>query len=262
MNIYQILDLANATIAEYGLYGWKAELDNGKKRAGACHYSRRVLSFSQHILPNASDEDVLETIRHEVAHAIVGHSAGHGPAFKRQLIEMGGTGRRTHSMATPELRWKATCPTHGAIGTRRTRPQGQHTHRRCGQVITWTDSVTGAKVGGGEPVRNWKLDLPIIDVRIAADGTRTEVHTPARTAPKPRPASAVKSRPCTCKCGGSTKGGMYLPGHDARHVAELFDLVNRKADDPQWLNAEYAFQKLPTAALRDKLAKRLAARTS
>jgi predicted SprT family Zn-dependent metalloprotease len=212
MNIYQILDLANATIAEYGLYGWKAELDNGKKRAGACHYSRRVLSFSQHILPNASDEDVLETIRHEVAHAIVGHSAGHGPAFKRQLIEMGGTGRRTHSMATPELRWKATCPTHGAIGTRRTRPQGQH--------------------------------------------------TPARTAPKPRPASAVKSRPCTCKCGGSTKGGMYLPGHDARHVAELFDLVNRKADDPQWLNAEYAFQKLPTAALRDKLAKRLAARTS
>lgn len=26
---------------------------------------------------------------------------------------------------------------------------------------------------------------------------------------------------CHCGCGGSTKGGRYLPGHDAKHKAAL-----------------------------------------
>ena len=26
---------------------------------------------------------------------------------------------------------------------------------------------------------------------------------------------------CHCECGGTTKGGRYLPGHDAKHKAAL-----------------------------------------
>lgn len=30
-----------------------------------------------------------------------------------------------------------------------------------------------------------------------------------------------KSQECGCECGGSTKGGRFLPGHDARLKSEL-----------------------------------------
>ncbi|MDV3194601.1 MAG: hypothetical protein Q8886_02700 [Candidatus Phytoplasma australasiaticum] len=58
MNTGQIFELAVSTLAQYGLTekGWRVEFDNGKRRAGACHYNRRVISLSRLILPNASDE--------------------------------------------------------------------------------------------------------------------------------------------------------------------------------------------------------------
>lgn len=28
-------------------------------------------------------------------------------------------------------------------------------------------------------------------------------------------------KPCVCKCGGETKGGSFLPGHDAKHKSNL-----------------------------------------
>lgn len=33
--------------------------------------------------------------------------------------------------------------------------------------------------------------------------------------------SAAGKRPCTCGCGETTGGGLYRPGHDARHVSRL-----------------------------------------
>lgn len=41
----------------------------------------------------------------------------------------------------------------------------------------------------------------------------------------PAPRVAVRTTgtkpPCTCLCGGTTGGGRYLPGHDARHLKNL-----------------------------------------
>lgn len=31
------------------------------------------------------------------------------------------------------------------------------------------------------------------------------------------PRKGKAPRPCTCGCGGWTRGGRYIPGHDARH---------------------------------------------
>lgn len=33
--------------------------------------------------------------------------------------------------------------------------------------------------------------------------------------------STGQKRPCTCGCGETTGGGLYRPGHDARHVSAL-----------------------------------------
>lgn len=31
--------------------------------------------------------------------------------------------------------------------------------------------------------------------------------------------------PCSCGCGGMTKGGKYLPGHDAKLVSAIIEAV-------------------------------------
>lgn len=45
--------------------------------------------------------------------------------------------------------------------------------------------------------------------------SKTAPKTPAKKSP-----STPKKQPrqCTCGCGGTTKGGIFLPGHDARFV--------------------------------------------
>lgn len=40
-----------------------------------------------------------------------------------------------------------------------------------------------------------------------------------------------KSRPCGCGCGDVTKGGTFLPGHDARHRSDLLAVINGEASD-------------------------------
>ena len=40
--------------------------------------------------------------------------------------------------------------------------------------------------------------------------------------PKAKKAKKAKEgQACTCGCGGTTKGGRYLPGHDAKHHAQM-----------------------------------------
>lgn len=79
----------------------------------------------------------------------------------------------------------------------------------------------------------------------------------AATAPKTsEPRKVARKAPvagtdCRCSCGGQTKGGKYLPGHDSRHLSAV-----------QALPATYD-EKLAifadSPALQAKLAKRLGA---
>jgi hypothetical protein len=46
------------------------------------------------------------------------------------------------------------------------------------------------------------------------------------TAPK-----KVAGRPCACGCQQITGGGLWMPGHDAKHKSALYDAI-RKGNDP------------------------------
>ena len=247
MNSSAIFDLAVTTLAQYGLLekGWKVAWDNGKRRAGACHHGTCTISLSRHILPLASDEEIRETILHEVAHALTpGHS--HDGIWRAKLIEMGGTGARTHKMETPKGRYDVVCAKCGVIGHRHqaqgswkgtvNRPEGfaMYTHRVCGQRL-WLRDTKG--MGIVLPAQPAPVEVPIVE--IFAQAAESE----------PVPTSGPE---CTCGCGGITKGGRYLPGHDAKHVAWQASQVAVGT-----LTPKQALRELPTPALHNKLAARL-----
>ena len=91
---------------------WTFAFDAAKKRAGACDYTRRRITVSRYLAELHDDDDVHQTLLHEVAHAMAGHEAAHGPEWQRIAREIGYVGERTHRLeiAVDQARWIGTCP--------------------------------------------------------------------------------------------------------------------------------------------------------
>jgi hypothetical protein len=58
---------------------------------------------------------------------------------------------------------------------------------------------------------------------LAAFASKRQERAAARAAApaKQRRSGGSSPRPCKCGCGEQTGGGLYRPGHDARHVSQL-----------------------------------------
>jgi predicted SprT family Zn-dependent metalloprotease len=58
------------------------EYGERSKTLGCCDYDTKSIRLLRKHVTEESDADVLETITHEVAHAMIGEGCGHGNAFK------------------------------------------------------------------------------------------------------------------------------------------------------------------------------------
>lgn len=252
MNAGAIFELAVTTLAQYGLLdqGWRIEWDNGKRRAGACHYHRRVISLSKHIMATAPDEEVRETILHEIAHALTPTDQAHGAVWRAKLIEMGGTGARTHSMETVKGRYDMICTTCGVVGDRHaaqgswkraSATNGIYRHRKC-----TTGNLYLVDRQSGQPVAR-QPHAPVHTITTDTILAGIAAATPTRK-PAPKPTTG---KVCMCGCGESVTNN-YRPGHDARHVSALAQAVFGKT-----LHIDEALRTLPTDALRNKLMNRI-----
>lgn len=108
---------ANLLLNKHGLaqQGWRFKLDHARRRAGQCSYRRRTISLSKHYVAlNLAErpEEVLNTILHEIAHALAGPHTGHGPEWKATCLRIGAKPERcyrTDIVKMPGGRLTATC---------------------------------------------------------------------------------------------------------------------------------------------------------
>lgn len=88
--------LASEQLDTHGLTakGWTVKYDGAKTRAGCCFYDTKVISFSRHFAEDAvtTDAEFMDTVLHEIAHALVGHAVGHGPVWKQKAVDIGCSG--------------------------------------------------------------------------------------------------------------------------------------------------------------------------
>jgi predicted SprT family Zn-dependent metalloprotease len=91
---------------------WSFGFDHAKTRAGQCDFAKRRITVSRHLAARFSDEDVEQVLLHEVAHALSGARAGHGPTWRRTARSIGYTGSRLHDgpIASELAPWVGTCP--------------------------------------------------------------------------------------------------------------------------------------------------------
>jgi len=127
---------AEALITQHLDASWSFAFDNAKIRAGLCDYRRSRISVSRYLAARYDDDTNHQTLLHEVAHALAGPTAGHGPSWKRIARDLGYVGGRTHDGETAiELApWIGRCPA-GHVAYRHRRPSRATSCAKCARVF-------------------------------------------------------------------------------------------------------------------------------
>ena len=103
---------ATALIALHLDESWTFGFDSAKTRAGLCNYTNKRISVSRHLASRYEDDEIHQVLLHEVAHALAGTRAGHGPRWRRVAAELGYEGKRLHdgAIASELAPWLGNCP--------------------------------------------------------------------------------------------------------------------------------------------------------
>lgn len=134
--LHRVRHWAEALIAAHLDSSWTFAFDNAKRRAGLCDYTHKRISVSRYLAARYDDDTNHQTLLHEVAHALAGASAGHGPRWKAVARELGYAGGTTHhgETATELARWIGVCPS-GHVAYRHRRATRPTSCAQCARVF-------------------------------------------------------------------------------------------------------------------------------
>lgn len=74
-----------------GLADWSFGFNGAAGKLGVCRYRQKQILLSRKHAVDDTPDRVSDTILHEIAHALAGAGAGHGPAWKKVARRLGAT---------------------------------------------------------------------------------------------------------------------------------------------------------------------------
>lgn len=84
---------ARELMDRHGVGMWALRFSGSRTSLGECRSRQKLILVSRTHALNGSPEQVTDTILHEIAHALAGPDAGHGPAWKAVARKLGATPR-------------------------------------------------------------------------------------------------------------------------------------------------------------------------
>lgn len=111
---------------------WTFGFDNAKRRAGQCDFLSKKITVSRYLAARFEDDEIHQVLLHEIAHALAGHKAAHGKAWKNVANDLGYVGGATHhgETATELAPWIGQCP-QGHTTYRHRRPGRDTSCAKC-----------------------------------------------------------------------------------------------------------------------------------
>ncbi|MEM9080381.1 MAG: SprT-like domain-containing protein [Verrucomicrobiota bacterium] len=109
------LQLLQTQLAKHHLTekGWTGKLDHAKRRFGLCSPSKKTISISRHLAALNPHLEVLDTILHEIAHALAFEqyrtNCGHDPRWQAIAQAIGARPQRCYNPQTvsqPPGKWQ------------------------------------------------------------------------------------------------------------------------------------------------------------
>lgn len=126
-------------ITSHGLAGWKFRFNKRKTAMGLCVYQRQTIELSAYFVSRNPTEEILDTLLHEIAHALVGPEHGHDEVWKQKCIAIGARPLRCGDAKMPEGSWQASCRQCG---------KSYHRHRKPKRMQGWFCRKCGPERGG------------------------------------------------------------------------------------------------------------------
>jgi predicted SprT family Zn-dependent metalloprotease len=126
MDLKILSETAAALFAEHRLAEWTFGLAPSKRRLGVCKYRRKRIEISGYYARHNPDAAVLDTLLHEIAHALAGPAAKHGPAWRAIAARIGATPRACDDSPDTVVEpgdWRTTCPSCDRTHHRYKRPR-------------------------------------------------------------------------------------------------------------------------------------------
>jgi predicted SprT family Zn-dependent metalloprotease len=151
VNLADTSALVHAVLAEHGLHDWNFVFNRRKRAFGMCDYTRRTIFLSSVLTELNGEAEVRDTLLHEVAHALAGHRAGHGPAWQKVAREIGAKLRRCYDaeeVRQPPARYLLVCPSCRQVTPRHRKLKGVYACRRCCE-----------RLNGGRFSERYRLEL-------------------------------------------------------------------------------------------------------
>ena len=130
--------LARDLLAHHHLSQWSFQFDNATKRAGCCHYARQQISLSYEFAQQAADEEIRDTLLHEIAHALVGKEHQHDDVWRAKALEIGCSGRRCYDRQFTAPRYIVQCENRCWVATTDRRRRGVVCQQCHGQLVYLT----------------------------------------------------------------------------------------------------------------------------
>jgi len=142
MNEANVKSLARRLMVKHGFADWTFKLDNASRRLGLCDHKSKTISVSPRHVQQDTDENIRDTILHEIAHALSSDDVVHGKEWKTIASRIGATPKRCGDSVI-EPHWEATCPKCG-----RSFRQYRYEELRCGNhsshvLMQWRNIETG-----------------------------------------------------------------------------------------------------------------------
>lgn len=202
MEISEVRALAKEKMELHGIGHWKLSMVRSHTFAGRCRtrlfhkipvWSNGEIELSINFMEVFPYEEVLDTILHEIAHALVPNNVkSHGPEWKHMATKIGAKPQRTVSADAPrpKTRYKGTCPNGHEYGRSRVTDNLYARNFYCTPCakknttdrpyIEWVDTMTGRVLN---PVSGADAKKVVPSVQVAA-----------KAAPKPKANVSWKDR--------------------------------------------------------------------
>lgn len=153
MDLSAAYAMGRTLLDEHGLTDWTLQFDRAKTRAGVCRGARRQIGLSAPLTRLHPEEEVRETLLHEIAHALVGPAHHHDAMWQRKVAEIGGSPRRCvgADVPRPAATWLGVCAAGHEVERHR-RPERPVSCSRCSRefslahLVEWTHQGRPARM--------------------------------------------------------------------------------------------------------------------
>lgn len=147
MDLNKAKNKMNELLKEHNLSNWSFDFDRAVRRLGQCVWKKntritRKITMSRVMTESRTDKEVINTMLHEIAHAIDFETRGislHDEKWKSIAIRIGCDGKRCSSVDSKitetNYKWLAVCPEHGVLGGWQRKPKDNKVCRRCRKHI-------------------------------------------------------------------------------------------------------------------------------